>query len=61
MGSCVYHVASQSIGQWFKNIGQNAEMTNYTQGLYEARELAMTRMQAEAANPATMPTTAPTA
>src|SRR5262249_13451981 len=38
------------IGQWFKNIGQNVEMPNYTQGLYEARELAMARMQAEAMN-----------
>src|SRR5690348_5399798 len=29
-------------------IGQNVEMENYTQALYDARELAMERMQAEA-------------
>jgi uncharacterized protein YbjQ (UPF0145 family) len=48
MGNCVYHIAHQSFGQWFKNVGQNVEMTNFTQGLYDARELAMERMQAEA-------------
>lgn len=48
MGNCVYHVAHQSIGQWFKNVGQNVEMTNFTQALYDARELAMERMQHEA-------------
>ena len=48
MGNCVYHVAHQSFGQWFKNVGQNVEMTNFTQALYDARELAMERMQTEA-------------
>src|SRR5437660_3693189 len=48
MGNCVYHVAHQSLGQWFKQVGQNVEMSNYTQALYDARELAMERMQAEA-------------
>ena len=48
MGNCVYHVARQGVGQWFKQVGQNIEMTNYTQALYDARELAMERMQAEA-------------
>jgi uncharacterized protein YbjQ (UPF0145 family) len=48
MGNCVYHVAHQSVGQWFSSIGQNQEMTNFTQGLYDARELAMERMEAEA-------------
>ena len=49
MGSCVYHVGAQSLGQWFRQtIGQNVEMANYTQAIYEARELAMSRMQAEA-------------
>jgi len=48
MGNCVYHVAHQSFGQWFKQMGQNVEMTNFTQALYDARELAMERMQAEA-------------
>jgi uncharacterized protein YbjQ (UPF0145 family) len=48
MGNCVYHIALQSMGQMFKNIGKNVEMTNFTQGYYDARELAMERMQAEA-------------
>ncbi|AGY59740.1 heavy metal-binding domain-containing protein [Gloeobacter kilaueensis] len=48
MGNCVYHVAHQSFGQWFNTMGQNVEMTNFTQALYDARELAMERMQAEA-------------
>ena len=48
MGNCVYHVAHQGLGQWFKQVGQNVEMSNYTQALYDARELAMERMQAEA-------------
>ena len=29
-------------------MGQNVELPNFTQALYEARELAMTRMQDEA-------------
>jgi uncharacterized protein YbjQ (UPF0145 family) len=48
MGTCVYHVAHQGLGTWFKRIGRNVEMPNYTQALYDARELAMERMQAEA-------------
>jgi uncharacterized protein YbjQ (UPF0145 family) len=48
MGNCVYHVAHQGIGQWFNQVGRNVEMTNYTQALYDARELAMERMQSEA-------------
>ena len=48
MGNCVYHVAHQGLGQWFRQVGQNVEMANYTQALYDARELAMERMQAEA-------------
>jgi uncharacterized protein YbjQ (UPF0145 family) len=50
MGNCVYHVAHQTFGQWFKTMGQNVEMTNFTQALYDARELAMERMQSEAEN-----------
>src|SRR5579884_3121616 len=34
MGSCVYHVAHQGLGGWFKRIGRNAEMPNFTQALY---------------------------
>jgi uncharacterized protein YbjQ (UPF0145 family) len=48
MGNCVYHVAHQSLGSFFKQVGQNQEMVNFTQALYDARELAMERMQAEA-------------
>ena len=48
MGSCVYHVAHQSMRQSLRNVGQNVELANYTQALYDARELAMERMQAEA-------------
>ena len=48
MGNCVYHVAHQGIGQMMRQAGQNVEMANYTQALYDSRELAMERMQAEA-------------
>jgi len=48
MGTCVYHVAHQGVMQALKQVGRNIEMENYTQALYDARELAMSRMQAEA-------------
>lgn len=48
MGSCVYHVAHQGMFQALSVAGQNAEMPNFTQALYDARELAMERMQMEA-------------
>jgi len=48
MGTCVYHVAHQGMGSWLKRVGRNVEMPNFTQALYDARELAMERMQAEA-------------
>jgi uncharacterized protein YbjQ (UPF0145 family) len=48
MGTCVYHVAHQTLGTWAKRVGRNVEMPNFTQALYDARELAMGRMQAEA-------------
>jgi uncharacterized protein YbjQ (UPF0145 family) len=48
MGSCVYHVAHQSMWKTMRQIGQNVELTNFTQALYDARELAMERMQREA-------------
>ena len=48
MGNCVYHVGYQGLGQWFKQVGQNCEMPTYTQALYDAREHALARMQAEA-------------
>ena len=48
MGTCVYHVAHQGFLKSLGRMGQNIEMENFTQALYDARELAMTRMQAEA-------------
>ncbi len=48
LGTCVYHIAHQSIMQTLRQAGQNQEMMQFTQGIYEARELALVRMQAEA-------------
>ena len=48
MGTCVYHVAHQGLFKSLKQMGKNVEMENYTQALYDARELALSRMQAEA-------------
>jgi uncharacterized protein YbjQ (UPF0145 family) len=48
MGTCVYHVAHRSFGQMLSNIGNNVEIPQFTQAIYDARELAMGRMQAEA-------------
>jgi uncharacterized protein YbjQ (UPF0145 family) len=48
MGNCVYHVARQGMMQSMRQVGRNLEMPNFTQALYDARELAMGRMQAEA-------------
>src|SRR6202163_1239642 len=43
VGSSIYHVGFQR-GNW----NQNQELTTLTQAMYHARELAMTRMEAEA-------------
>lgn len=48
MGTCVYHVTHQRFWQAMGNIGQNVELPQFTEALYDARELAMSRMQAEA-------------
>jgi uncharacterized protein YbjQ (UPF0145 family) len=48
LGTCVYHVAHQGVLQTLRQAGQNQEMMQFTQGVYEARELALGRMQAEA-------------
>jgi uncharacterized protein YbjQ (UPF0145 family) len=48
LGTCVYHVAHQSAMQSLRQVGTNVEMPQYTQAVYDARELAMSRMQAEA-------------
>jgi uncharacterized protein YbjQ (UPF0145 family) len=50
LGTCVYHVAHQSVMQSLRQAYQNQEMMQFTQGVYEARELALARMQAEAAD-----------
>src|ERR1700693_5563443 len=48
LGVCVYHIAHQSALQSLRQAGQNQEMVIFTQGIYDARELALARMQAEA-------------
>ena len=48
MGTCVYHVARQTFGNFMRSFSQNTELETYTQALYDARELAMERMQREA-------------
>jgi uncharacterized protein YbjQ (UPF0145 family) len=48
LGTCVYHIAHQGVMQSLRQLGQNTEMLVFTQGIYEARELALSRMQAEA-------------
>ena len=49
LGTCVYHIAHQPAMQALRQAGQNQEMIQFTQGVYDARELALSRMQAEAA------------
>jgi len=48
MGSCVYHVARRGPFATLGSIGQNVELGNFSLALYEAREIAMERMQVEA-------------
>ena len=43
-GSCVYHIAHQAVGNAVSNIGRNVELESFTAALYDARELAMTRI-----------------
>src|SRR5579871_4033463 len=43
VGSSIYHIGLQ-VGRW----NQNTELQVLTQAMYNARELAMSRMQAEA-------------
>ena len=47
LGTCVYHIAHQGAMQSLRQAGINQELPQFTQGTYEARELALTRMQAE--------------
>ncbi|GLY63829.1 hypothetical protein Atai01_04480 [Amycolatopsis taiwanensis] len=46
MGTCVYHIAHQRFWQAMR--AQIGEIPQFTEALYDARELAMARMQAEA-------------
>jgi uncharacterized protein YbjQ (UPF0145 family) len=48
MGTCVHHVGRRQFSQWASSQRENVEMTTYTEALYEARELAMARLQTEA-------------
>jgi uncharacterized protein YbjQ (UPF0145 family) len=48
MGSCVYHVGRRGPLKTVAQTGRNVELPNFTQALYDARELAMQRMQTEA-------------
>jgi uncharacterized protein YbjQ (UPF0145 family) len=48
LGTCVYHIAHQGVMQSMRQTAQNQEMPQFTQGVYEARELALSRMQSEA-------------
>ncbi|GAA0934672.1 hypothetical protein GCM10009560_42130 [Nonomuraea longicatena] len=48
MGTCIYHIAHRSVGSVVSTVGTNVEISEFTQALYNARELAMARMQAEA-------------
>lgn len=48
MGTCVYHIAHRTMGNVLANVGRNTELPQFTQALYNARELAMERMQKEA-------------
>ena len=47
MGNCVYYVAAQTQG-YGQQATENMELVGATQALYDARELAMERMQVEA-------------
>ena len=47
LGTCVYHVAHQTLRQTLSQAGVNVELPLFTQAIYDARELAMTRMQYE--------------
>jgi uncharacterized protein YbjQ (UPF0145 family) len=47
MGNCCYYVPSSAVNQ-FTGSAANVELTPYTHALYDARELAMERLQGEA-------------
>src|SRR5260221_1351565 len=47
LGTCVYHVSHLTFRQALQTFGQNMELGTYTQAVYDAREIAMARMQYE--------------
>jgi uncharacterized protein YbjQ (UPF0145 family) len=49
LGTCVYHIAPQMAVQALREAGPNQEMIPFTRGACDARELALSRMRAEAA------------
>jgi uncharacterized protein YbjQ (UPF0145 family) len=48
MGSCVYHVAHRNALASIANFNRNQELENFTSAMYEAREIAIERLQSEA-------------
>lgn len=48
MGSCVYNVAHRGLLSSIAQAAQNVELTNFTAAMYDAREIAIERMQQEA-------------
>jgi uncharacterized protein YbjQ (UPF0145 family) len=48
LGSCVYSVGGTSVTAGGLRVFRNLELPHFTQALYDARELAMLRMQQEA-------------
>ena len=48
MGVCVYHIGRLGPRTWLRTAFRSDEMPGYTAALYEARELAMARLQQEA-------------
>ena len=48
MGTCVYHVAHRGLLAGLGSVGRNVELENFTSAMYEAREIAIERMQYEA-------------
>jgi uncharacterized protein YbjQ (UPF0145 family) len=47
MGTCVYHVGHRGVVPTATGVARNVELNRYSQAIYDARELAMQRMQAE--------------
>lgn len=50
LGTCVYHIVPQMAVQALRQAGPNQEMIPFTQGVYNARELALSRLRAASAD-----------